>query len=269
MSASSSATSRSAPARTAASPLIISSATRERASGERSSCEAKASWRRCASTSPWMRSAARLKLRARSATSSLPSTGARAGASPQAERLDAGAKPLEPSREPPHERPGAQAHGDREQRQRPDQAQRVLELRVTRGDEPAPVGQADGEEQVAADARPVPAHAAALGQRQRRPHPGDERPLPACRPRRPRRSAGPRRSSVACSSATGRSGPGRTSAAVSATAFAKRACSRSPATCHQAAPASEREEYQHRDDRQVDLRREPPHHSSSCRRAKT
>ena len=60
--------------RSGRSAPISSRATRMRARGERSSCDALASSVRCAPTSASMRSAARLKLRARSATSSRPST---------------------------------------------------------------------------------------------------------------------------------------------------------------------------------------------------
>ena len=84
MRSSSSAMSRSTCSRRAASGRLASRVTamRIRASGERSSCEAAASNVRWPPTSCSMRSAARLKLRASSATSSPPSTSTRVARSP-------------------------------------------------------------------------------------------------------------------------------------------------------------------------------------------
>ena len=65
----------------------------------------------CAPTSRSMRSAARLKLRASSATSSLPSTCTRAFRSPAPERVDPRLQPLEPPRDAPNQRVAARGDG--------------------------------------------------------------------------------------------------------------------------------------------------------------
>ena len=102
-------------------PPSSSIAMRMRASGERSSCEAFASRLRCASTSASIRSAARLKLRARSATSSRPSTGTRAARSPAPSASTLRLQALEPARDATHDRIRADRDGEREQPEREQQ----------------------------------------------------------------------------------------------------------------------------------------------------
>ena len=83
----------------------------------------------------------------------------------------------------------------------------------------------------------------------------------------PKRGAS--RSSAACSSATGRSGAGSSSAAVAASPADELLLLAQAGPEEPHAACQDREQHQHAEDRQVDLRGQPPHQSSSCLRAKT
>ena len=93
-------------------PASSSMPSRMRDNGVRNSCEVLASSILCAPTSSSMRAAARLKLAASRATSSLPSTLTRAPRSPAPSEFHARLQPLEPARQPAHQRVGADRNQD-------------------------------------------------------------------------------------------------------------------------------------------------------------
>jgi hypothetical protein len=209
-----------------------------------------------------------LKLRARSGHLVAPFDRRTRREIAASERLDARLQPLEPPREARHERPRPEAHREREERQRRNEPCDVLEVRLARGHQPAPVGQPHAEQQMAADARPVPAGPALRRQRQRPAHPGDELPArPVDRGVDAEARAEPveRRLQLR----DGALGPGQQLDRGIGDRLRESPLLAQARRVPPGGARENREEREHRDDGQVDLRAEPAHQSSSCLRAKT
>jgi hypothetical protein len=185
-----------------------------------------------------------------------------------AQRLHPRLEPLEPAGQPPDERPRSDTDRHGEQRQRREQPETVLEVRLTCGHEPASVGKAHGEHQVAADPGPVPACAAGVGQRQPPAHPGEELTVPPVHRgvhAEARTEAVERRLQLLHRAI----GPGQELDRCLRDRVREAPLLAQPRRVPPGRAGQDGEEGEHRDDRQVDLRPQPAHHSSSCLRANT